>query len=58
MQDFQGTQFRSNSPPIPSMRGKSHNDHADAADKLSSMREQLEKKQEEHNGVWNGLVEV
>ncbi|XP_059090005.1 midasin-like isoform X2 [Tigriopus californicus] len=58
--------FRSDSPPIPAMRGKAGlppsgapNDDSEAiANQLSTMRQQLDRQQEEHDSVWNGLVEV
>lgn len=58
--------FRSDSPPIPAMRGKmrppsndpSNGDSEVIANQLSTMRQQLDRQQEEHDSVWNGLVEV
>ena len=51
--------FRSDSPPIPAMRGKAREDrNNEVAEKFSNMREGLEKKEEEIEGPWNGLAEV
>ena len=47
--------FRSDSPPIPAMRGKNQEQ---VVRELSGMREQLDRQQEEHDSVWSGLVEV
>ena len=63
---------RSDSPPIPTMRNKnSSNDgggggggddngggSGEVVEQLSTMRKELDRKQEEHDAVWNGLVEV
>ena len=46
-------EVRGSSPPIPTMRNRDQ-----VANGFSEMREQLDKKQEEHEAVWNGLVEV
>ena len=51
------TEFRSNSPPVPSLRGKKPQQD-EVVSQLSNMRDQLDRKQQEHNEVWNGLVEV
>ena len=59
--------FRSDSPPIPTMRNKNSNipggdgvgdGHAEVVEQLSTMRKELDRKAEEHDAVWNGLVEV
>ena len=59
--------FRSDSPPIPTMRNKNGNisgddgvgdGHDDVVEQLSTMRKELDRKAEEHDAVWNGLVEV
>ena len=57
--------FRSDSPPIPTMRNNNSNisggdgvGHDDVVEQLSTMRKELDRKAEEHDAVWNGLVEV
>ena len=58
---------RSDSPPIPTMRNKNSSndgggsgadDNGEVVEQLSTMRKELDRKQEEHDAVWNGLVEV
>lgn len=49
--------FRSDSPPIPSLKGAQRNQE-EVVRELSGMREQLDRQQEEHEKVWGGLVEV
>ena len=34
------------------------NGHDDVVEQLSTMRKELDRKAEEHDAVWNGLVEV
>ena len=57
---------RSDSPPIPTMRNRNKSDvdeddmngGDEVVEQLSTMRKELDRKQEEHDAVWNGLVEV
>lgn len=60
-----GADGRSDSPPIPTMRNRDSNaadgddgSRDDVVNQLSTMRKELDKKQDEHDAVWNGLVEV
>ena len=68
-----GINFRSNSPPIPTIRNRSPEKRAlekeevggkggeEVVEQLSHMRQGLERKREEleqENGVWDGLAEI
>jgi len=45
---------------VPTIQKRPENDGGgdDVVGQLNNMREQLERKEEEHGDVWNGLVEV
>ena len=66
-----GMNFRSNSPPIPTIRNRSPEkrvekeeagkEKEEVVEQLSSMRQGLERRREElaqENGVWDGLAEI
>ena len=67
-----GINFRSNSPPIPTIRNRSPEKRAvekeevggkgeEVVEQLSHMRQGLERRREEleqENGVWDGLAEI
>ena len=63
--------FRSNSPPIPTIRNRSPEkrvekeeaggEREEVVEQLSNMRQGLERRREEleqENGVWDGLAEI
>ena len=59
-----GINFRSNSPPIPTIRNRSPEkkvEKEEVVEQLSHMRQGLERRREEleqENGVWDGLAEI